>query len=98
MFATVSVYQIQNLIHNAQARVEVEENDDFPDRRGFFTGHRIPLELFGADTLRRIELTSDETTITTQKPGQFLFLEVKIPAKRKSKHKADASPYSTPID
>ena len=39
-----------------------EENtsgtDDFPDRRGFFTGHRIPLELFPQDTLRRIELTS----------------------------------------
>jgi len=34
--------------------------DDFPDRRGFFTGHRIPLELFPQDTLRRIELTSDE--------------------------------------
>ena len=32
--------------------------DDFPDRRGFFTGHRIPLELFPQDTLRRIELTS----------------------------------------
>jgi len=34
--------------------------DDFPNRRGFFTGHRIPLELFPQDTLRRIELTSDE--------------------------------------
>ena len=32
--------------------------DDFPNRRGFFTGHRIPLELFPQDTLRRIELTS----------------------------------------
>merc|ERR1712038_613875 len=29
------------------------------DRRGFVTGHRIPLELFGKDTLRRIELLED---------------------------------------
>ena len=39
-------------------RVEIP----FPDREGFFTGHRIPLELFPDDTLRRIELTSETTT------------------------------------
>jgi len=38
----------------------ITRTDEFPDRRGFFTGHRIPLELFPQDTLRRIELTSDE--------------------------------------
>ena len=32
---------------------------EFPDRRGFFTGHRIPLELFGEDTLRHIQLIGD---------------------------------------
>ena len=41
----------------------------FPDREGFFTGHRIPLELFPDDTLRRIELTSETTTTTTSIGG-----------------------------
>jgi len=36
------------------------EEGHFPDRRGFVTGHRIPLELFSEDTLRRIELLEDE--------------------------------------
>lgn len=42
---------------------------DFPDRRGFFTGHRIPLELFPEETLRNIELIGETTpkTVPTAK-------------------------------
>ena len=29
-------------------------DDIFPDRSGFFTGHRIPLELFSKDTVQRL--------------------------------------------
>merc|ERR1712223_1454155 len=36
-----------------------KDASDFPNRRGFFTGHRIPLELFGEETLRHIELLED---------------------------------------
>ena len=36
------------------------EKPNFPDRRGFFTGHRIPLELFPEDTLRHIELIEEK--------------------------------------
>ena len=36
------------------------DKPDFPDRRGFFTGHRIPLELFPEDTLRHIELIEEK--------------------------------------
>jgi hypothetical protein len=36
-----------------------KNNQEFPDRRGFFTGHRIPLELFGEETLRHIELIEE---------------------------------------
>jgi len=44
------------------------DGSDFPDRRGFFTGHRIPLELFGEETLRHIELIDD----TNDKSGEAL--------------------------
>jgi len=36
-----------------------KDESEFPDRRGFFTGHRIPLELFGDETLRHIELIGE---------------------------------------
>lgn len=49
---------------------QVPEVAEFPDRRGFVTGHRIPLELFGADTLRRIELLEDEDTSNNEESGQ----------------------------
>jgi len=45
------------LIPNKEANEKVS---DFPDRRGFFTGHRIPLELFSEETLRNIELVGDQ--------------------------------------
>merc|ERR1712223_2019999 len=52
-----SAEQTQESSHDSEA--------DFPDRRGFFTGHRIPLELFPEETLRNIELIGDETTVKT---------------------------------
>jgi len=43
-----------------ETHLNADENaSDFPDRRGFFTGHRIPLELFGEETLRHIELIEE---------------------------------------
>ena len=59
---------ITNLIEDSsplQKAVVVltEEEEEFPDRQGFITGHRIPLELFGADTLRRIELLGEEADV-----------------------------------
>lgn len=51
---------VQENIHNSEA--------DFPDRRGFFTGHRIPLELFSEETLRHIDLIGE----TTEKPNEAL--------------------------
>ena len=32
--------------------------DSFPDRRGFVTGHRIPLELFPKETINRLKAVS----------------------------------------
>jgi len=52
-----SAEETQETNHDSEA--------DFPDRRGFFTGHRIPLELFPEETLRYIELIGDETTAKT---------------------------------
>jgi hypothetical protein len=43
-----------------QQQPEVEELDRKPER--FVTGHRIPLELFSADTLKRIELLPEPET------------------------------------
>jgi len=43
-----------------------KSNSEFPDRRGFFTGHRIPLELFGEETLRHIELIEDTNEKTSE--------------------------------
>lgn len=39
---------------------EDKNGSEFPDRRGFFTGHRIPLELFPQETLRNIDLVGEE--------------------------------------
>jgi len=52
--------QTQRTSHNSES--------DFPDRRGFFTGHRIPLELFPEETLKHIELIGE----TTAKPSEAL--------------------------
>jgi len=51
--ALSSAEQAQETSHDSE--------DDFPDRRGFFTGHRIPLELFPEETLRNIELIGETT-------------------------------------
>lgn len=45
---------------NSEVKKPTSEKPDFPDRRGFFTGHRIPLELFPEDTLRHIELIEEK--------------------------------------
>ena len=40
------------------------ENSESPKRgESFITGHRIPLELFSSETLRRIELLPEQTTV-----------------------------------
>ena len=52
---------LQNYILKCTKFAEpTSEKPDFPDRRGFFTGHRIPLELFPEDTLRHIELIEEQ--------------------------------------
>jgi len=45
---------------NSEVKEPTSEKPNFPDRRGFFTGHRIPLELFPEDTLRHIELIEEK--------------------------------------
>jgi len=45
---------------NSDVNEPTSEKPNFPDRRGFFTGHRIPLELFPEDTLRHIELIEEK--------------------------------------
>jgi len=45
---------------------EDETTSQFPDRRGFFTGHRIPLELFPQETLRNIELVGEQVEKESQ--------------------------------
>jgi len=42
--------------------VKQEEKEEFPDRDGFITGHRIPLELFPQETLERIDLIAPHDT------------------------------------
>jgi len=61
-----SAEQTQETSHDSEA--------DFPDRRGFFTGHRIPLELFPEETLRNIELIGETTpkTVPTAKSTNAL--------------------------
>jgi len=49
---------IENLEQQTHLNAD-KDASDFPDRRGFFTGHRIPLELFGEETLRHIELLEE---------------------------------------
>ena len=40
------------------------EKSESPKRgENFITGHRIPLELFSSETLRRIELIPEQTTV-----------------------------------
>lgn len=59
----------QNANQNQQDQLNTDadkHSTDFPDRRGFFTGHRIPLELFGEETLRHIELIGDKETKENQ--------------------------------
>ena len=48
-----------------------KNNQEFPDRRGFFTGHRIPLELFGEETLRHIELIEEAKEKNSE--GRFFY-------------------------
>jgi len=64
--ALSSAEQTQETSHDSEA--------DFPDRRGFFTGHRIPLELFPEETLRNIELIGETTpkTVPTAKSTNAL--------------------------
>merc|ERR1712223_575952 len=64
--ALSSAEQTQETSHNSEA--------NFPDRRGFFTGHRIPLELFPEETLRNIELIGETTpkTVPTAKSTNAL--------------------------
>jgi len=54
--ALSSSEQTEETSHDSEA--------NFPDRRGFFTGHRIPLELFPEETLRNIELFGETTPKT----------------------------------
>ena len=35
------------------------KEDIFPDRQGFFTGHRIPFELFSKETIQRLNVPRD---------------------------------------
>ena len=54
---------------------------DFPNRRGFFTGHRIPLELFPEETLRNIELigeTTPKTVPTAKSTNGMVYLSIAI--------------------
>ena len=45
---------INEIVDTLEGEVkDIEAEAAFPDRRGFFTGHRIPLELFPVDTLRQ---------------------------------------------
>ena len=56
------INEILDTVENVEVKDVGRVEIPFPDREGFFTGHRIPLELFPDDTLRRIELTSETTT------------------------------------
>ena len=44
-----------NSVYDDQAPIT---DDIFPDRSGFFTGHRIPLELFSKATIQRLMTVS----------------------------------------
>ena len=56
------INEILDTVEDFEVKDVGRDEIPFPDREGFFTGHRIPLELFPDDTLRRIELTSATTT------------------------------------
>ena len=46
----------ENLVDLDQKQNSTKKAKDiFPDRRGFITGHRIPLELFSKETIRRLK-------------------------------------------
>ena len=49
--------QDQNEEHDGLIQAPVTK-DVFPDRRGFVTGHRIPLELFPKETIRNLDLVN----------------------------------------
>ena len=54
-------HQLLNPEENAVLDQEAEApitKDVFPDRQGFITGHRIPLELFPKDTIQRLKPVS----------------------------------------
>lgn len=45
-----------------QTPEEIEpEHQDFPERQGFITGHRIPLELFSSETRENLDVDPSET-------------------------------------
>ena len=45
----------ENLIDLDQNQNSTKPKDIFPDRQGFITGHRIPLELFSKETIKRLK-------------------------------------------
>ena len=66
---------LQNYILKCTKCLEpTSEKPDFPDRRGFFTGHRIPLELFPEDTLRHIELIEEKKEQKPEGGGWILII------------------------
>ena len=56
-----------NSVYDDQAPIT---DDIFPDRSGFFTGHRIPLELFSKATIQRLMTVSH----FQKKKGIFCFV------------------------
>jgi len=71
-----NIIELHPILPSAEPTQESSHDSeaDFPDRRGFFTGHRIPLELFPEETLRNIELIGETTpkTVPTAKSTNAL--------------------------
>ena len=45
----------ENSIDLDQNQISTKTKDIFPDRQGLVTGHRIPLELFSKETIKRLK-------------------------------------------
>ena len=43
------------ILQKINSKVFTKPKDIFPDRQGFITGHRIPLELFSKETIKRLK-------------------------------------------
>jgi hypothetical protein len=58
-------HQLLNPNLNSVNPEEIEPitDDIFPDRQGFITGHRIPLELFSKETIQKLNVSDLKTRL-----------------------------------